>query len=210
MPKVVDHDQRRRDLTLAALDLVAEGGRSAASVRALADATGWSPGAVRHYLPTSATLETLLLEHVSGRVQQRVTDQVQRAGRSGWSRRELVARMLEQILPLDAERLVEHRIWVTLYIEDPSRAAELAWAWTGQRLFHRQLVMLLAGAASVPDHPERLPELQEAWAAHLHAYVDGLALRIASGIEPLAESRAGLRGFLHAVEAAVAEESDGG
>lgn len=196
MPKVVDHQERRATLVRAAIDLVSSGGVGAASVRAISAATGWSAGAVRYYIPTSAALEELLLEHVSANVQRRVAVEV-RAGRAGkLAPVELAARMLEQILPLDDERAVEHRIWVALYVVDPSRAVENAWAWMGQRMFHRQLVQLLSGACEVTDRPGPLDETAERRAGFLHAYADGLALRIASGTEPLETARTELRSFL--------------
>ncbi|MGC5617275.1 TetR/AcrR family transcriptional regulator [Georgenia sp. Z1491] len=185
MPKIVDHGARREEVTRAALELVARGGRRAATVRALADATGWSAGAVRHYVPSTAALESLMLEHVAGQVQRRVGDVVRNGRNDGLDPVELVAHMVEQILPLDAERDAEHRIWLALYVDPGIAAEELSWAWTGKRMFHRQLVLLLAGAETVPDYPEELPREQERLAGHLHAFIDGLALRLASGwVEP--------------------------
>lgn len=193
MPKIVDHDARRSELTAAALRLVADGGRAAASVRALAAATGWSAGTVRHYVPSSAALETLLLEHVSGLVQQRVAETIERCTRAGEDAVETVARQLEQTLPLDAERRTEYRIWLALYVSAPADTGEITWVWEGQRMFHRQHVLRLTGAARIPGLPGPLDPPLERVAAHLHAYADGLALRIASGTEDVATSLTGLR-----------------
>ena len=49
-------DKRRDDLITAALDLVAEGGAQAATVRAIADRAGVSPGLIRHYFATKGDL----------------------------------------------------------------------------------------------------------------------------------------------------------
>lgn len=200
MPKNVDHDARRRELVTAALHLVATSGKSAASVRAIAAETGWSPGSVRHYLPNSQVLETLLLEHVAAQVQRRVAECV--ASGRALPREELVAQMAEQILPADAERLVEHRVWLALYVAEPDSAVELRWAWEGTRMFHRQLVLLLQGAETVPNHPGPLSPELETWAGHLQAYTDGLSLRMASATEPVDRSLADLRAFLAVVAAA--------
>ncbi|MDT8854213.1 TetR family transcriptional regulator C-terminal domain-containing protein [Paracoccaceae bacterium Fryx2] len=50
-------EERRRDaLIAAALDLVAEGGPGAATVRAIADRAGVTPGLIRHYFQTKEDL----------------------------------------------------------------------------------------------------------------------------------------------------------
>ena len=50
-------EERRRDaLIAAALDLVAEGGPAAATVRAIAQRAGVTPGLIRHYFRTKEDL----------------------------------------------------------------------------------------------------------------------------------------------------------
>lgn len=49
-------ERRREDLIVAALDLVAEGGLRAATVRAIADKAGVTPGLIRHYFATKEDL----------------------------------------------------------------------------------------------------------------------------------------------------------
>lgn len=48
--------QRRVDLIAAALDCIAEGGTRAATVRAIADRAGVTPGLIRHYFKTKEDL----------------------------------------------------------------------------------------------------------------------------------------------------------
>lgn len=49
-------EMRRESLIAAALDLVAEGGPQAATVRAIADRAGVTPGLIRHYFATKEDL----------------------------------------------------------------------------------------------------------------------------------------------------------
>ena len=49
-------ERRREDLIAAALQLVAEGGAQAATVRAIADRAGVTPGLIRHYFQTKEDL----------------------------------------------------------------------------------------------------------------------------------------------------------
>ncbi|MDO8361668.1 MAG: TetR family transcriptional regulator C-terminal domain-containing protein [Actinomycetota bacterium] len=49
MPKIVDHDERRRELARAALDVISRSGLEAATIRAVAEESGWSTGVLKHY-----------------------------------------------------------------------------------------------------------------------------------------------------------------
>ena len=49
-------ERRREDLIVATLDLVAEGGLDAATVRAIADRAGVTPGLIRHYFSSKEDL----------------------------------------------------------------------------------------------------------------------------------------------------------
>ena len=56
MPKIVDHEQRRREVALAAARIIIDSGRSALTVRNVAQATGWSTTVVSHYFDDIAEL----------------------------------------------------------------------------------------------------------------------------------------------------------
>jgi AcrR family transcriptional regulator len=49
MPKVVDHELRRRELAQAALRVIGRDGLEAATTRAVAQESGWSTGVLKHY-----------------------------------------------------------------------------------------------------------------------------------------------------------------
>ena len=49
MPKIVDHDERRRELAQAALTVIGRSGLEAATIRAVAEESGWSTGVLKHY-----------------------------------------------------------------------------------------------------------------------------------------------------------------
>lgn len=206
MPRVVDHAARRRALAEAALELVRSDGPEALSVRRVATATGWSSGALRHYVPDVDALAGLLLDEVSARVQGRVAA-ILSAGAPPQRRCDLVTVCLSQLLPLDDDRQVEFAVWRHFWGRD-REGVEAAWVWTGQRMVHRQLVLLLAGRAEaeVPPLPGTLPPHWERWAAHLHGYVDGLALRVALAMPAptTADTLADLRHFVELVADQVA------
>jgi len=61
-------DKRREAMIAAALDLVAEGGAQAATVRAIADRAGVSPGLIRHYFASKGDLTRDAYRHLMDRM----------------------------------------------------------------------------------------------------------------------------------------------
>lgn len=67
MPKIIDHDQRRRDIIEVAKRLILQGGFEAATMRSLAAEAGFANGALKHYFPgkesiIAATFQSVLAE----------------------------------------------------------------------------------------------------------------------------------------------------
>lgn len=61
-------ERRREDLIAAALDLVAEGGLHAATVRAIADRAGVTPGLIRHYFTSKEDLTRIAYQRLMERM----------------------------------------------------------------------------------------------------------------------------------------------
>ncbi|WDZ83371.1 TetR/AcrR family transcriptional regulator [Micromonospora cathayae] len=169
MPKIVDHGARRAELAEAMWRAVYRDGAAAATVRSIAAEAGWSPGALRHYFATQTDLLVFAMEHV-------MTKATERFRAEDWSGppRQVVQRMLEQLLPLDRQRVREAEVWLLLAArtqEDPAARARLAQANEGIRSAAGLAVHTLTGAGLVAV--DRDPDLE---AARLHALLDGLAL----------------------------------
>ena len=64
-------ERRREDLIAAALDLVAEGGLHAATVRAIAERAGVTPGLIRHYFTSKEELTRVAYQRL---MEQMITD----------------------------------------------------------------------------------------------------------------------------------------
>ena len=159
MPKLVDHDHRRAELASALWQLVMRDGIEAASLRGVAAESGCSTGSLRHYFATHAELLAFAMELVAERVAERV-----RALREQGA---TAAQLLEQVLPLDDERLAEAQVWLaftTRALVDPQLKHLRDSAHTALRGLCREAAAL-TGTAD--------PELE---GERLHALVDGLAL----------------------------------
>jgi AcrR family transcriptional regulator len=195
MPKVVDHEQRRRELAEAVLRVVERDGAAAASVRTVAAEAGWSTGALRYYFASQRELREFVATVVNERVERRIQARIE-ADRSRLPLLELVAGLLEELIPLDEARREEFLLW--LAVTEWSRQEPLAGAeqlWTGQRQLTVQVVFALAGYEGEPvDVDPRV----ETWAEYLHVLVDGLSTQamFVPARMPPDRVRAVLRAFL--------------
>ncbi|MEU7172613.1 TetR family transcriptional regulator C-terminal domain-containing protein [Micromonospora tulbaghiae] len=164
MPKIVDHDARRAELARAMWRVVYRDGVGAATVRSIAAEAGWSPSALRHYFATQTELLVFAMEHVQAEAAERIAAD----DRTG-SPREVAQRILEQLLPLDRQRVREAEVWLLLAARaqtDPAARTRMADADDGIRRAAEFAVALLTG------QPAAGPEA----VAGLHALLDGLAL----------------------------------
>lgn len=71
MPKVVDHEQRRAEIAQTAVELIAEGGLEAATVREIAKRSGYSKGIVEHYFDGKEELIAAALAWANARYYER-------------------------------------------------------------------------------------------------------------------------------------------
>src|SRR6266498_1972838 len=67
MPKIVDHDQRRRELATAAWKVITESGIDGATTREIARESGYSTGVLAHYFERKddILLEALHISHAT-------------------------------------------------------------------------------------------------------------------------------------------------
>ena len=172
MPKIVDHEQRRRELGHAVWRVIRRDGIDEASVRTVAQEAGWSPGALRHYFTTQSELLAFAMRLVVERIEDRIAA-LDRATdpRTG------VEQVLHELLPLDDERRAENEVWLAFTaraLVDP----EL-------RDLHNEVHNALheACASSLATlavgRPNRDAPTTALQVERLHALVDGLAVHTA-------------------------------
>ncbi|MGW0434436.1 TetR/AcrR family transcriptional regulator [Micromonospora sp. NPDC003197] len=124
MPKVVDHEERRRHLGAAACVVLARAGSVGMTVRAVANEAGMALATAQHYLPTRERMVQAAIEHLADRVVRRA-----RTIPAESITLEVVRQAVLQLIPLDEERNFESRVWLILTAEalvDDQIAAILA------------------------------------------------------------------------------------
>jgi TetR/AcrR family transcriptional regulator, transcriptional repressor of bet genes len=98
-PAPVDHDIRRAELSRAVVELVADGGLDAVSVRAVAANAGVSIGTVQHYFPT----KDAMLAHAHALVNVAVSARAEGAANTAASPRAALRAIILAVLPTDPE-----------------------------------------------------------------------------------------------------------
>ncbi|MEV4547769.1 TetR/AcrR family transcriptional regulator [Nonomuraea wenchangensis] len=174
MPKIVDHDERRREVLSAARRVIVRDGIDAATTRAIAKEAGYSNGVLAHYFADKDEILLSALRQSHQRIRERLTGKVE--GASGLA---ALRELLLDNLPLDAERTQESRLEVSFWSR--SLASErLAGVQRAEADELRAAVRELLGQARAAgelrgDHPDDgLDDLTE----HLLALVDGLSLHL--------------------------------
>ena len=171
MPKVVDHEQRRKELAGAVWRVIARDGVAEVSIRSVAAQAGWSSGALRHYFATRAELLAFACEQVI----EQVTDRLS-AMRPAGNVRDAVGDILLQTMPVDETRHTESSIafaFLALGLGDPELARVQRLHFTSM---YELCLRLIRQLIPTPGHttPETL-------AHRLHALVDGLTVHVLAG-----------------------------
>lgn len=110
MPKIVDHDQRRREIIAATWQVIARNGLNGTTMREVARASGYANGAIGHYFRDK--------DHLLLSAQEHIYQQTNRRAEAALARLTGIAALRAlcvEILPLDEERLLEARIVVAFW-----------------------------------------------------------------------------------------------
>mgnify|MGYP000894558617 FL=1 len=171
MPKLIDHDRRREEIAEATWRVIHAEGISGVSIRTVAAEAGISTGSIRHVFPS----KTELLVHATELVGRRAWIRIQRHLDEP-EPRALVLSVVEELLPLDAERHLEMEVTVALIAEAPGNARVrevLDESYEIVREVCRRLIARLHGAGFTA------PDLDiEAETTALHGLLDGLAIHL--------------------------------
>ncbi len=157
-------------------------GLAGVTVRGVAAEAGWSTGSLRHYFSNQYELQAYVVQATTDTLRRRVLPRLQRPRTRG-SMVEQIVDIVEEMLPLDAERREEYALWSAIVAwerQHPPEGGSVT--WNDQRAVYRQCIAALHGYEPVREpsqatlpHPDAQVEL---WAALLHTFVDGLATQI--------------------------------
>ena len=150
-------------------------GLRGATVRAVVAESGLSSGAIRHYFSTHDDLLRFAGHVVTESVPDRLLA-VLRNPRTGPHRK--AVKLLEELVPLDAQRQTEVQVFAALADLDRARPADRKFrrdAYDGCREIARTAVLLLTGREISARQDVPLPARLERLAERLQVVTDGLA-----------------------------------
>jgi AcrR family transcriptional regulator len=167
VPKIVDHEQRRRELAAAAVRVMARGGIESASTRAVADEAGWSTGVLKHYFDSKDDL----LRHVLRELERRNRERFERSRGAD----DGFGAIVDAVTSMVGSDLDETRVWLAFVAKasaDPGTAPAMRRAiavWDGR---WAELVRCgqTDGSIRMDVDPDRA-------GAEIHALVHGLSSR---------------------------------
>lgn len=111
MPRIVDHEQRRQEIAAVVSRLVLKGGAEAVTIRAVAQACGYSTTIVCHYFRNKHEM----LSYTQRAAWLRGLERIRAAGKSG---KDLLA-CLEYALPDTPQRWQDWHCWMAFWGQAP-------------------------------------------------------------------------------------------
>lgn len=110
MPKVVDHDQRRRELSELAYQIITQDGFDAATYRALADRAGCTTGMIVHYFPKRDDILLGALSHA-----ETVTRAAMDYCLENYPGLEALRQCLFSVIPANRKLGSHWRLWISFW-----------------------------------------------------------------------------------------------
>lgn len=140
MPKIIDHDERRAEISAAVIRVVARDGVGGVTMREVAAEAGWSTGVLNHYFQNKKAL-------LVGGLRQAARETGRNLNRAMKERHgpDRVRAVLEEGMPLDERREGFCAIFFFFWAEgltDPDLSAELAKYYNAWRTVVREAIEL--------------------------------------------------------------------
>lgn len=139
MPKIVDHDERRREISAAITQIIVAEGFERVTMRELAARIGFAHGVIIKYFPNKQSILAAAVTQLYSGVNERLARQVE-----GYRGLEALERMFRALLPFGSEAVLRARAVIAFWnyaVHNPElssihRENNLMW----RREFHRFLV----------------------------------------------------------------------
>lgn len=118
MPKIVDHDHKRKLIAETAWKIIETEGIEKASIRRIASEAGMSAGALRHYFSNQDELLLFIMDYFLARGKERSKNK-------SWSQDPFIAvqETLLELVPVDRDKQAEAGVWLVFVIRSLTSAA---------------------------------------------------------------------------------------
>lgn len=167
MPKIVNHDDRRKKIAKATWQVILNKGMEGATVRNIAGEAGLSLGALRHYFKTQDELLVYAMDLVKDRATKRVTA----ISKRDLPPKEMAIDILMEIVPTNAETRAEMEVWFAFVAYMKPKVKTESVLDDGVLKGVRLIIDLLSSTGCLRPNVDQCME-----AERLYALIDGLAI----------------------------------
>ncbi len=126
MPKIVDHEERRKHIAAVTWKVISEQGIRYATSRIIAKEAGLSQGALRHYFSNQESLLQFAMELVK----EQLVERIKRLKEKQLEPVELMNDYLLEFIPTNEQTLLEMEVWfsfVTLAKTEKKFKSRFCW-----------------------------------------------------------------------------------
>lgn len=176
MPKRVDHDQRRQQISAALLRVAARDGLEGVSLRHVAAEAGVTAGMVQHYFPSKRTMMEVAMRTASARYEQRIATELAELGDDP-DPRQIIGVLVRSLLPANDSETDDARVGLAFQSYAASRSDAAAMLEEGNAELRDHMAALLGSLDSEIADPN-------AAATALLATAEGLAIHMLSSRLP--------------------------
>ncbi|HVX31143.1 MAG TPA: TetR/AcrR family transcriptional regulator, partial [Nitrolancea sp.] len=178
MPKIVDHEERRRQIAEAVLRVTAKRGLEAASLRDVAAEGGMSMGRVQQYFSNKDEMLVFACAYMIERMNHRIAERIAASPRPNtW--REILRNVFVEILPLDEERREGTRVWIAFLARASLQPALMSFMRDTWIAGHRNIADMMRAAQEHGEIPAECDPDRETVSAL--SLTDGLVSHILMG-----------------------------
>lgn len=109
MPKIINHEKKKKQIIQYAFDSIVENGVKGSTVRQIAKLAEMTPGQIRYYFPNHSELLNAVMSTVELKVRRRIEVIFMSENLNTIDK---VKASLLSVLPLDQERLADMEVWM--------------------------------------------------------------------------------------------------
>ncbi|MDW0113443.1 TetR/AcrR family transcriptional regulator [Sporosarcina saromensis] len=180
MPKIVNHEERKKQIAEAMWRVILDKGMEGATVRNIAEEAGLSLGALRHYFSNQDDL----LVYAMTLVQERATDRIEAVAKQNLPPKEMVLAVLLEIVPVNQETLAEMEVWFAFMAHVNHRREELNIPDDGIVTGVHKIIAYLDNVGLLKEGLDLDLEMER-----LYAIIDGIAIHALFGAGRLEAER---------------------
>ncbi|WP_342507224.1 TetR/AcrR family transcriptional regulator [Sporosarcina sp. FSL K6-2383] len=167
MPKIVDHEERRKRIAEAMWQVILDKGMEGATVRNIAEEAGLSLGALRHYFQN----QDELLVYAMTLVKDNATARIQEILKRDLPPKEMVIATLLEVVPINKETRMEMEVWFAFVAFVKHRKDSFEVLDDGLYEAFEKMLNYMNMAGVLRDNLDLILETER-----LYALIDGIAI----------------------------------